>query len=385
MLASVHRGVTLRCRLPTFLVLLLGIAPGLAAEGTVVTLFPRAYPPGLLSGHAGNEPALLSLSWSSEDLLAGDKAEFTLPRSSLRIPEFVSPIAATFPEGSVESSPTRRHTFDTKTNLVAGGILLSVASISYLKWWNGPSTGFHFRTEGFFGRQTYAGGMDKASHFVFAYAIFEPVESLYRLLDHPSAESRALAFGTGVGMGAVVEAGDGFGTGASWEDLLADTLGCLAAFSLRTTGLDDTVGFRYGWVPTGNWGTYRHGAFTSDYSQEIYSADLKLGGLFRRLRLSPQIARFLLLSMTYDTRGYGNETVPLEARERNLGVALGINIAEVVRALGLPEDRWWSKPLYGFLTYVRFPYTAFGVRYDMNHHRWQGPDTGDRYHPAASP
>jgi hypothetical protein len=379
------RGVMLRSRPLQFSIVLLASAALLVAEEPFGTLFPRGYPSGLLLDNFGAEPGRWSLASRCENLCGTANPAFTLQRSS-------SWIRGSFPPGDVPprkipSGPeARRRPFDTKTILATAGILLSVANASYVKWWSGRSTSFHFRREGFFGGDTYAGGLDKTSHFFFSYALFEPVDRLFGSLDHPPTESGALALGTLVGMGAVIEAGDGFGTGASWEDFVADTLGGLAAFALREMRLDDTVGFRFGWLPTQSTaGVYRRGTFSEDYSQEIYSADLKLGGLFHRLRLSPRVARFLLLSMTYDTKGYGNSSVPLGSRERNIGVALGLNLPEIARALGLREDTWWSKPLYGFLTYFRFPYTAFGYRYDLNHHRWQGPDTGDRYHPGAAP
>ncbi|HEV2063352.1 MAG TPA: DUF2279 domain-containing protein, partial [Thermoanaerobaculia bacterium] len=331
------------------------------------------------------EAATWSLFSRSTNAFAMANPGFNLLRSSDELRDCFPSGAAPFRETPPAPAASRR-LFDTKTILATGGILLSVATASYSKWWSGRSTSFHFRREGLFGRDTYAGGLDKASHFWFAYMSFEPFERFFRLLDHPATESGMLALGTVIGTGVVVESGDGFGTGASWEDLGADILGGLTAFALRETRLDDTVGFRAGWLPTQPTpGVYRRGPSGSDYSQELYSADLKLGGLFRRLRLSPGVSRFLLLSMTYDTKGYGVVTVPPQSRERNVGVALGLNLPEIARALGLREDSWWSRPLYGFLSYFRIPYTAFGFRYDLNHHRWQGPDTGDRYHPDTAP
>jgi hypothetical protein len=376
---------TLRFRPVQFAIALLASATTLAADGPSWNLFPRGYPSGFLLERPDTEAAAWSLFSRSADAFAMPDPRFILPRSSLDPGRPFSSSTAPFLE-VLPTAATSRRLFGPKTVLATSGILLSVASASYAKWWSGKSTPFHFRREGFAGVGTYAGGLDKASHFFFSYMFFEPIDRLFELLDHPATESGALAVGTLIGMGAVVEAGDGFGTGASWEDFVSDTAGGLVAFALREAQLDDTVGLRYGWLLTpSSPGGYQHGPFSEDYSREIYSLDLKLGGLFRRLRLSPRVARFFLLSMTYDTKGYGHPEVPPEGRERNIGVGLGLNLAEIARALGLRQDTWWSKPLYGFLTYFRFPYTAFGFRYDLNHRRWQGPDTGDRYHPGTAP
>jgi hypothetical protein len=92
------------------------------------------------------------------------------------------------------------------------------------------------------------------------------------------------------------------------------------------------------------------------------------------MRRDPGPARFLLLSVTYGTKGY--HYVPVGERERNLGLEFGLNVPEAMRALGVPEDPWWGKVLYTTFRFIRIPYTAWGWRYDLNHHRWHGPDTG---------
>ena len=52
-------------------------------------------------------------------------------------------------------------------------------------------------------------------------------------------------------------------------------------------------------------------------------------------------------------------------------------------AVGVPEKKWWGKILLMIGTYFRFPYTSFGWHYDLNHGKWSGPDTGDRFDPGS--
>ena len=94
--------------------------------------------------------------------------------------------------------------------------------------------------------------------------------------------------------------------------------------------------------------------------------------------MNPGPARFLLLSATYCTRAYGYEPVRPD-RQRNVGVDVGLNLPEIVSALGVRETTWWGIALYKVLNIARIPFTAFGVRYDLNHRRWHGPDTGEKF------
>ena len=110
-----------------------------------------------------------------------------------------------------------------------------------------------------------------------------------------------------------------------------------------------------------------------DYSNYIYTADLKLAGVGRRLGLDIGPLRYLLLSVTYGTKGYPSG--PLEDRQRRVGFDVGLNLAEIVSDLGVRRNTWWGYLLQAFTENVRVPYTAGGFRYDMNHGRWYGPTT----------
>ena len=70
-------------------------------------------------------------------------------------------------------------------------------------------------------------------------------------------------------------------------------------------------------------------------------------------------ARFLTLSLNYGSKGY--RFSPVDLRERNAGVDLGLNMAEILTAIGVREDTWWGLPLLKFFTYYRLEYTAAGA------------------------
>ena len=79
----------------------------------------------------------------------------------------------------------------------------------------------------------------------------------------------------------------------------------------------------------------RYGGYGDDYSKEIYTLDLKLAGFLPRVGAKPGLARFLLLSGTYQTKGYRYS--PPENRRREIGIEFGLNLREILVAVGVPE------------------------------------------------
>jgi Predicted periplasmic lipoprotein (DUF2279) len=292
------------------------------------------------------------------------------------------PAAAAKPATTDPLPPPRL--FDTKTKLVTASVVLGAPVVGYFAWWRTSSrSNFEFANERWFQRDTYAGGADKASHIFVGYFWTQMLQSAYQRVGKTPVEARALAFGVIALTGALIEVGDGYSQyGFSWEDITANTIGSLVATGIDVWGLRDTVGLRFGYVKTLiPDACCRYGGYGDDYSKEIYSADLKLSGFLPRLGLKPGPARFLLLSMTYGSKGYRYSAEPV--RERNVGVEIGLNLREVLLAVGVPEKPWWGKVLLSIATYFRFPYTSFGWHYDLNHGTWSGPDTGDRFDPGS--
>jgi hypothetical protein len=243
-----------------------------------------------------------------------------------------------------------------------------------------PDYDFHFTNEGWFGEDTYAGGGDKASHFVSFYGVGRLMTTVYELFDASPEQANGLGTVISFAAGVATEIGDGTNKyGFSPQDLVMDALGAATSYVLTRYDLNDLVGFRAGVVPAPETPPeYFDSTGTGkDYSSEIYTADFKLAGLSRRLdrRIGP--ARFFLLSLTYCAKGYPY-AVP-ELKERQVGFELGLNVAEIARAVGVPENRWWGRVLITLLDLIRFPYTAIGVRYDVNDGRWIGPDSGSTF------
>ncbi len=271
----------------------------------------------------------------------------------------------------------------TKTALVSAGFLISIPLLGRLLWWGSePRVPFNRADEGWFGQDTYSGGADKTSHFVLSYLAYKGLSAAYRAVGNREDSARWLALaGVSIG-GLVIEMGDGFTRfGFSWEDVAMNVLGASAGAAISAARLDDTLGFRYGQVPKSiPPPCCRASGYGGDYSREITTFDLKLLGFLPRVGIKPGLGRFFLLSLTYGSKGYRYS--PVEVRERNIGIEVGLSLPELLRAAGVKDNSWWGKPILVFFTYFRIPFTAFGWRYDLNSGRWHGPDSGEKFDPG---
>src|SRR5262249_27221850 len=126
----------------------------------------------------------------------------------------------------------------------------TLAGSAYNSFSDGPNRRFHFTNEGFFGQSTYAGGGDKASHFVSYYVVAKLLGGVYSELGMTTDSARLLGAATSVAAGFVTELGDGRGKyGFSYEDLLFDSLGAATQLGIAHYGLGDVIGFSAGLIP----------------------------------------------------------------------------------------------------------------------------------------
>lgn len=278
-------------------------------------------------------------------------------------------------EGAAQAPPEAKgpHTF--WIAVVSGATIVGSA---YNSFGDGDSQEWHFTNEGWLGQNTYAGGGDKASHFVSYYIVGKLLTGVNQELGMPKDSAALLGVGVSAFAGLVTEIGDGRGKyGFSYEDLIMDTLGAATSLAITHYGLDDLVGFRAGLVPAPDAVCCPYGGTGKDYTEEIYTADLKIAGLGTRAKFNPGPARFLLVSVSYGSKGYPYAD-PL-VRERQVGFELGINFGEILHAVGVPPDKWWGKILYFGFDVIRLPYTQIGMYYDLNSGKWRGPGIGDSW------
>jgi hypothetical protein len=220
-----------------------------------------------------------------------------------------------------------------------------------------PTTGFHFKDEGWFGKDTQNVGMDKLTHAFNTYLI---AEILHHRLHRNTGGSEGDAVTAGVlaaGLMALNEISDGIepDSGYSMQDIAMNIAG--ATFSvLRNTvpGLKEKVAFKIEIVPNDQ--IYSRTG-KPHYEQQRFMFSLKGAG-FERLDNSP--LRYLDLQVGYYASDFLNSD-----RERgitpkqHLFVGLGLNLGELL--FGKSRSRL-GKAARSVLDYVQLPYTS--LRYD---------------------
>jgi hypothetical protein len=307
--------------------------------------------------------------------LADDPASATQPCPTLRLlsdgsggcergrafatdaPERVEPPEAELPRFEF----LERHQLLFSTLIPLGG-LMAVTANSLLGY--DTDHGFQVNHEGWFGASTTNGGADKASHLVDYFIVASVFEDVYRMLGYSEKAAILWGFGLALATGVGNEVSDGFTKhGFSWEDLAMDAAGATVASLISATHTRDLVGMRTSHLPG------------STYNHDVFSADLKLSGLGQRLGVSIGPLRWLLLSVTYGTKGY--RVSPPTELQRLVGVEIGLNLQQILNDVGVKRNTWWGYSLHLLGDYVRFPYTAVGMRYDLNHGKWHGPNSGN--------
>ena len=199
-------------------------------------------------------------------------------------------------------------------------------------------------------------------------------------MGHPDSRARLLSVAMVSAAGLLVEVGDGFTQYRfSWEDAVITSAGSVFGALVDAGGLGDTIGMRFGRVPTQKPDLPEGFQGSTSYHHTIDTLDVHLSGLLPRLGTKPGVFRFLMVSGTYAARGYGFVDEP--SRQRLVGIEVGLDVERILREAGVREETWWGGPLLFVTRFFRIPYTAIGVRYDLNDGRWLGPDFGDRYSP----
>jgi uncharacterized protein YfiM (DUF2279 family) len=289
-----------------------------------------------------------------------------------------SPTPMGTPAGAQESpTPMATPTPGLYRSIAAGLIAAGcIGGASKNAFFDHSTGGVHLAHENWFGEHTYVGGTDKVSHFVAFELLARELAGLYGFLGYDQDRARLLGFGVSVATGTIIEIGDATNLfGFSYEDLLTDLAGAGTAVLLAKLDAEDLLGFRYGKVPGPAPEHVEDEVLGRDYDYEIYTADVKLAGVARRLGIDIGPARYLLLSATYGVKGYPRGAIA--DRERQVGFEVGLNIGEMLNAVNVTRDKWWGFAAHVVADDFRIPYTAGGFRYDLNHARWRGPNTGE--------
>ncbi len=226
--------------------------------------------------------------------------------------------------------------------------------------WDWGSRSFHFRREGWFGRDTEYLGMDKLGH---AYSGYLFTEYFTQRIAHSTGDRAGAALtGAVLGMGlqTYIEVLDGFSeNGFSQEDFVADGIGVgFSVLRSHIPRLADKLDFRMEYLPSGNDGRF---APFHDYSGQKYLLALKFSG-FEAFEDTP--LRFVELHAGYLARGFTDaERQRGDGIRREPYVAVAFNLRELLDEAP-QRDALPVMMTAKALEYLQPPYTYVGTARD---------------------
>lgn len=237
-------------------------------------------------------------------------------------------------------------------------------SWKFHRTWTGKFEQIH---EGWFAKDTYAGGSDKIGHFYTDYLLVRAYRQVY--LDHNYSANDALWFGFWGAMitRTVMELADGLTTFKfSAEDLVANMSGSLvSAALLANPAVDDAIGFSWTYAPSTEKldGKVSPASVDNDYNGSVYHMDFRIKGM--RALLGPTDASWVdryNLGISYYTRGYDKER---QTKHRYLGLTVGYNLDEFIARHGGSD----LSTVRTIVKYFKVPFTFGGIYYDLDHHK----------------
>jgi hypothetical protein len=215
---------------------------------------------------------------------------------------------------------------------IAGGIIdhlavdACIAAWGFSQWGWGEKS-FHTKSEPWFEYDSPTGGSDKTEHFYMTYLLSRVLSS--RFEDRGFSKYKASLYGSMSGLLAMtlLEVGDGTSDyGFSKEDLIADTIGSILAFLIRSNPkVDDFIDIRLEYLPSSGY-LKNDGDTTTDYSGMRHLVAFELSGFDA---LKDTYAQYIEFQLGYYSRGY--RSYDNEEKSQHVYAGIGINLSQIAR------------------------------------------------------
>lgn len=255
-----------------------------------------------------------------------------------------------------------------KTAGIIAASTLAVGLYGNAKWWNEGFNGeFKAGNEGWFGKNTYAGGADKLGHFYVNYTSTRLFTRAFEWAGNSQSDALTLAAWTMAGTYTAVEVIDGFSKEWSFskEDAVMNLLGVGAALLLeKKPELDRLVDLRLQYWPSAD--NDRQFEPFGDYSGQTYLIVLKANGMPAFQNHS--LMRYVEFAAGYNARGFSKNPVEEDNRSRNLYVGLSLNLSELLGNTVFKHSDPNNKTKRAtdmFLEFVQVPGTFAGVKHEF--------------------
>lgn len=259
--------------------------------------------------------------------------------------------------------------------LVTAAVIGTILTLGTYWWWDrvGFTGQWKTKNEGFFGKNTYAGGADKFGHFYGTYVEFRTMVSIYELcgLSHDKAllYSMLAIFSLSTG----VELVDAYTPyGFSYEDVIFNTLGLgLGYFTEKYSTIDSLVGIRLNYIPSRRYLEMENGEslvkkyirLINDYTGMTFFLDVKFAGMGEKI--SNTFLKYFLFGLNYNSIDYSPSG---PHKQRNLGFHIGLNVPVIIKSI-FNKKSWAVKSSSTFAKYYVFPFTNVLFVYDFDQKR----------------
>ncbi len=178
-------------------------------------------------------------------------------------------------QDSISGDTKGRGTFLSRKNIsiiALSGVYATTLIASYSMWWRDGNRSFSFYKspdgQGWL-NDSYTRGIDKIGHFYTSYFLYKLSHNLLEWGGYPETNSKEIAAALSLGLGIIVEVGDGFSKyGFDYQDLVFNTMGLGYAYLQEVFPVLENFNFKWSYIPTQNF--HFPPNLTSTYYAHIY-------------------------------------------------------------------------------------------------------------------
>jgi hypothetical protein len=241
-----------------------------------------------------------------------------------------------------------------KTIMLNVGFMGGIFLHGLINWDYGDES-WHFKSEGWFGRTTKYGGMDKLGHFWSGYTGSRLLAYIYRKWGYSDTDANLYGAVSTFGIQSFMEIADGFSShGASWEDMVVNVAAVGAGYIWgKYPRLAEKIDFRVEYRPDFNSEDFDP---FGNYENQRYLISIKADG-FKAVK--NQILKYGELHFGYYAHGYEdyNSLKPEDDdRKRTLFVGVGFNVTRLIQ-------KWMDISVFN---YFQIPYTSINFEYNLD-------------------
>jgi len=265
----------------------------------------------------------------------------------------------------------------TYSALGLSGFYAALGTWAYFAWYHNTDSlpEFEVGGDGYFGKDTYAGGSDKLGHFWINYVLTRTTNHILTAGGWDRLPASIIAASLSWSFFAFVEVKDGFYYQLSPGDMIGNTVGAVLGVVMENVpALDEVIDLRLEYFPSPE---YRDRVVNDgdvdvaeDYSGQTYLLALHLKsvpGLTEPRYM--QWAKFVDVVAGFESRNYKPEPTDEEKRRRqSLFVGVSLNLQHVLDELmGGPPKRIGHKIGHTIFEMYSPPYTTLRLGESTRH------------------